>query len=145
MRAPRRSFAAPLVITMAALPGCASTVDHRDPVQPTTVTTTDPADHRNDPPPTPTPTAAGATWHIVVNSDGSCVAAVEAHCDARPVSCNPPRPMPYACPSGATNDNPFLVQQTDAGDCVLISPTPACPAGTMCNPPPAQKVDCPHY
>jgi hypothetical protein len=59
-----------------------------------------------------------------------------------PATCNPPRPMPYACPAGANNDHPLIIRQ-DADGCVLVTPAPTCPPNVMCNPPPAHKVDCP--
>ena len=138
MRAPRVRFAAPLVLTLAT--GCPSTVDHRS---------TEPEPHTmpiaNPPAPTPVQADASPGWKIVVNSDGTCVAAVDTSCTpGRPATCNPPRPIAYACPTGANNDKPYLIEQ-HADGCVLVPPTPDCKPGTMCNPPPAQKVDCPHY
>ncbi len=135
MRAPRRSFAAPLVVTLAALPGCMNTVDHRNP----------PA----LPPPTPVtqpapPTHTGGSWQITMQSDGSCVADADVACEAG-MTCNPPPPAPYACPAGITADRPFTVQERGADDCVLVRPMPVCPATMSCNPPPPQKTDCPHY
>jgi hypothetical protein len=141
-RAPRRVFAAPFVLTLAA--GCPSTVDHRttdpapvtEPAPPTTPVA--------NPPPT-TPPQVEASWKIVVNNDGTCVAAADTQCKpGMPASCNPPRPMPYTCPAGATNEHPLIIRQ-EADGCVLVTPPPECKPNMMCNPPPAQKVDCPHY
>lgn len=137
MRAPRVRFAAPLVLTLAT--GCPSTVDHR----PTTEETHTMPIANPPPPAATTDQPAGPGWKIVVDNDGTCVAAVNTSCTpGRPATCNPPRPIAYACPAGANNDRPYIIEQ-HADGCVLIAPPPECKPGTMCNPPPAQKVDCP--
>jgi hypothetical protein len=123
MRSPRRRFAATFVITLAALPACGRTVDHRDPVGPTQPATTDtnPRDHRG----------AAQSWAVAANPDGSCTAQGD----------NGGAPVKIACPAGASDGGLRITRETDG--CYLMEPEPACPEGASCNPPPPQKVDCP--
>ena len=74
MRAPRRTFAAPLVITLAALPAaCGRTVDHPQPIHPNPPGPTDGSGTDTTPPTTNAP-SAGTTWRVMVSGDGTCAA-----------------------------------------------------------------------
>ena len=141
MRAPRRNFAASLVVTIAALPACGRTVDHREPVHPNPPPTTDndPRDHRADPN-APDP---GTTWRVVVDGVGTCTAMRDMECPEG-ASCNPPEPPRITCPDGADKIQ-YSIRAQDDGTCVLVAPPPECPHGVACNPPPPHKVDCPKY
>jgi hypothetical protein len=122
MRSPRRRFAASFVITVAALPACGRTVDHRDPVTPTSPTTADTntRDHRDAP----------SSWEVTVNPDGSCTAQGD----------NGGAPVKIACPEYASSGARI---QREADGCLVIPPTGDCPEGASCNPPPPQKIACP--
>ena len=151
----RRSFAAPLVVTLALAPAC-TTVDHRTAPPPNPPPPAgDTADHRAPPPaggsadhrapePAPPP-AGGTTWTVFQKPDGTCAAGVAVTCQpGASATCNPPAPRPYACPEGITADRPLHIHQDAAGaDCFLLPAPPQCPAGVMCNPPPPRKVGCP--
>jgi hypothetical protein len=146
MRAPRRAFAAPFVVTLAAAAAGCTTTDHRHANPPGPITTTDGTAGTADPSatPTPTPTGAQGTWRIELQPDGTCVAAADTHCaPGNPASCNPPRPAAYPCPTGISAEHAYTIQQNAPDDCVLMTPMPACPTGVMCNPPPPQKTACP--
>lgn len=153
----RRSFAAPLVVTLAVAPAC-TTVDHRTTAPPPPPPAADTADHRVPPPagdttdhrdtPTtgqtaPTQQTAGNSWTVIKKADGTCMTAVDVQCHPG-ATCNPPAPQPYECPPALTAARPMHIRQ-DApdGECLLVFPMPECPANTMCNPPPPQKVACP--
>jgi hypothetical protein len=104
MRPPRR-FAAPLVVTAAALAGCASGPVHDNP----------PAPSFNPPPPAdPTPPVVAkpvATPQVPAlppptdpsnvhkQADGTCVEYHDVKCPPN-VNCNPPPPAPVQCPPG---------------------------------------------
>src|SRR5262245_30231443 len=95
-RSTRRSFAAPLVLTIAG--GCAGPV------------------HRN-----PGPPPMYAEWTVVKTADGKCT----AH-DASPMecpegaSCNPPPPMPVECPADIQEgESRRMWQQRQGEDCFV--------------------------
>jgi hypothetical protein len=146
----RRTFAAPLVVTLAVAPAC-TTVDHRTAPPPAPPPAADTADHRVPPPApgdtadhrdTPAQRSAGTSWTVLKKADGTCVTAVDVQCHAG-ATCNPPAPQPYACPPNLTAERPLHIRQDAPGECRLVFPMPECPAGMMCNPPPPQKVACP--
>ena len=125
MRGPRRRFAASFVVTLAALPACGRTVDHRDPVTPTQPTTgdTSPRDHRDAP----------TSWVVVVAADGSCTAQADGAA----------APSKIACPPDAQPGAKLQVQKEPDGTCMVMPPMMDCPEGMSCNPPPPQHVECP--
>src|SRR5262245_46067119 len=125
-RLPRRSFAAPFVLTVAACGG------HKpEPI------------HDNPPPPQRDP---ATEWTIYKASDGSCVAVDARHCPAPDdqsvaVSCAAPT-TPYTCPGGMSLDWPIKVVQAADGSCEEAFDM-SCPGGASCNPPPPQPMACP--
>jgi hypothetical protein len=120
MRAPRRRFAASFVVTLAALPACGRTVDHRDPVGPTQPTDTSSRDHRDAP----------NSWTVVANPDGSCTAQAQGAA-----------PVKITCPDGAAGGGLSIMR--NGNECMVMAPEPACPEGASCNPPPPQTIACP--
>jgi len=148
-RTPRRSFATPFVVTLAAAPACY--VQSTPPQQPTTVTTQpttqpDPGKPTTPTtnPPRPQATTPNARWRIY--KDGAtCYSAYKIECQPG-VSCNPPRPKPYTCPTdielGAAGPVEITSSQ-DGMNCWVDWGPQECPAGASCNPPPPVKVNCP--
>lgn len=156
-RKPRRSFAAPLVIT-AALPACI--ISSKPAPAPTTVNT---HDHRTDDgtgtgtgsggnlsaqhnPPMPSQGPAPdyqRNWNVTVNADGKCQAQVVVDCK-RGATCNPPMPVEISCPAGiAEGDTIHVYAQPKSWDC-YAEPNVQCPAPpATCNPPPPQQTACP--
>ncbi len=155
-RAPRKIFASPFVVTLAALPACftdSSAPPQRPQPQP-------------QPAPTPTPTpgpdvvqAGGATqtyafdqrWQVL-KSGGSCSAMQRVECPkpktpGGPVpTCNPPPPMQIACPDGWDGQAPLTIVQYANQSTCMVEPAPMkCPPNATCNPPPPRKVACPTY
>src|SRR5690242_8528117 len=128
-RVPRRSFATPFVLTLAAVPAChSSSPQPAPPVQP--ARNDPPAIVEADPPPPtqapdeqpppqpvivnpPPPSSAPpeqASWTVFRGKDG-CMAAIKVACPTgeagKPMrTCNPPPPFKYACPTGVTIDKP---------------------------------------
>lgn len=158
-RTPRRSFAAPLVMTIAAIPACLVTSkpppsnqpepqvrDHRKGDETTTVT------HENPPRPdsvehTPTPDQQAPDhdrkWTVMIDQAGACTAMGEMSCPAN-ATCNPPPPSMVACPSGITVDRPVQIwASAGSNDCYITVAAAKCPAKATCNPPPPQKTACP--
>lgn len=149
-RAPRRSFATPFVLTLAAIPAACTVQSAPPPQGPTQTSATH--DHRDEPTPTnPPPVEAQPTSP-----------------DMTPVA-NPPRPAQPAQAGvndqvkGTASTNANTVAQSKPS--VKPGPAPArgyrewtvtrrdgkcesmvkvhCPEGVMCNPPPPAKYACP--
>ena len=145
-RAPRRNFASPFVITLAAIPGC-----YRDskPVEPPHV---NPPPPQPQPAPDPTPAPApqaNREWRITKDK-GSCLSFASASCPTAPAgqpqpTCNPPPPQKYApCPDGMADGASLIVTQlAGQSDCFVMPEPPKCPPNAACNPPPPRKVTCP--
>ena len=110
-RTPRRSFATPFVVTLAAAPAACYVQSGPPASSPPPVQATQPeqgpppAVVSNPPRPTsPADTAQPAqpaqiavtTWTIFKSADG-CSAAVKTECP-KGVMCNPPRPRQFPCP-----------------------------------------------
>ncbi|GEM_PF-1789171 len=147
-RAPRRSFATPFVLTLAAIPA-ACTVQSAPPPQGPTQTSNGTHDHRDEPTPNPPPVEAQPTSP-----------------DMTPVA-NPPRPAQPA--QAGVNDQVKGTANTNANTVAQSRPSPGpapargyrewtvtrrggtcesmvkvrCPEGAMCNPPPPAKYACP--
>jgi hypothetical protein len=163
-RKPRRAFAVPLVMTVAAMPAC---IVESKPAQPTTggTTTRDNRDnrtpaprHENPPRPTepttdPTPidpvpaqTEAPAyhrNWTVTMQKDGTCEAYMAVECK-KGATCNPPPPQPIECPSGITAARPVdIFASAGSWDCYIKPPESKCPEKATCNPPPPRKTACP--
>ena len=146
MRGPRRRFAASFVVTLAALPACGRTVDHRDPVGPTPPpppADAAPRDHRDQPTPPPGMGGGPQTWSIVTMGDGSCAAEANIQCPPPDVgTCNPPPPITITCPAGAKQGG-FRIEEQADHTCIVLAPMADCPAGMSCNPPPPRQIECP--
>lgn len=79
-RAPRRSFAAPFVITFATLPACGGM--------------------RTTNPPGPPDPVVQRVWTVTATGT-ACVAQEAVKCPDTEPACAQPAPTPYACPLGA--------------------------------------------
>lgn len=167
-RVPRRSFASPFVITLAAAPACtprpATTPDAPTTDAPTTAAPT--PDPQPEPEPTPDPTGADPTpsdppapvaadpprqWTLSSKADG-CTTQIIVSCAPKPGepprSCNPPAPQSYPCPIDGEGVRMELganttIQSDGAGHCYVRQPSGPCPKGALCNPPPPREVPCP--
>jgi hypothetical protein len=171
VRAPRRNFAAPFVVTtLAACSGShtsnppAPEPPHWNPSPPQTPpptdpqtppTTTGPSDPSGEPGPTDTknaPQAATYDHHWIVSkrkNTGTCQAFLDPNCPkaepGKPVpTCNPPPPIKYDCPEGFTDtDTLKIILRTGETDCWVERAPIKCPPNAKCNPPPPRKVSCP--
>jgi hypothetical protein len=149
MRNPRRSFAAPFVITMVGAAGSAGFTSCNPPSQrpgPDPVV----GNNQPTPEPQPEPVASGEKRWTVYKQGTDCFANEPFDCpkpsaDGAPVpTCNPPPPMKYACPENVSLDHPIEIAQWSGQDSCHVVPEPIdCPKGAMCNPPPPIQVACP--
>ena len=167
-RIPRRTFAAPFVITLAA--GCytqAPPPAQPPPANPPPPTQPDPVvanPPRPEPDPGPTqsppmnppapqrppmnppaPQTNAAEW-TVTKQGAICTAAIKVTCPPAAM-CNPPGPHPVDClpymadmADGATLT---VIRNAGAIDCIIPPPPTHCPPKAACNPPPPRHVDCP--
>jgi hypothetical protein len=166
-RTPRRSFATPFVVTLAAAPACyvqsappaqpePAAQQQPQPASPGVVVANPPRpqsqpvdqtppDQKPNPvvmnPPRPTVAAAGTSWHVFKTKDG-CEAALDVECP-KGATCNPPPPQKYDCPDGIVIGKPITIVAQGDGVCVVQHEPPACPPGAMCNPPRPKPVACP--
>jgi hypothetical protein len=159
-RTPRRNFASPFVVTLAAVPACwtssspqqapPTTTAQADPApapQPTTPPAEPAPQQQSRPPmnpPRPKPVVPaeppGTQWTIFKQGD-ACSAAIKVECP-QGATCNPPPPKPYACPDGITVERPVVIIAEEDG-CYIKHEPVHCPPRVMCNPPPPHKVACP--
>jgi hypothetical protein len=150
MRNPRRSFAAPFVITMVGAAGSAGFTSCNPPArQPQP----DPLIGKNPPAPDPQPDTAGTgerRWTVYKQGQDCFAGTANFDCPkpatpGGPVpTCNPPPPMKYACPDNVSLDHPIEVAQWNGEQTCHVVPAPIdCPKGAMCNPPPPIQVACP--
>jgi hypothetical protein len=147
-RAPRRSFAAPLVVTLA-IPACTPTSPPQQPQpvaqeQPATQEQpTRPKDAPMNPPapikPQPAKYDDGTTFSVWRSKDG-CTAMLDITCPEG-ATCNPPPPMPYKCPEDLAVNDSFKIY-VRAGQCEIHQET-HCKPNQKCNPPAPQRVPCP--
>lgn len=151
MPKPRRSFAAPLILTVAAVPACVVATkptntpgpeakqpeqrDHRDKGH-----ENPPGPHEN--PPAPNVNEYDQSWQVRLADDGSCLAYGEVSCEPG-MSCNPPRPRPVVCPEGIAAGESYSLWANAGEIGCFTSPPTSCPANATCNPPPPQAIDCP--
>ncbi|MCW5807062.1 MAG: hypothetical protein KIT31_32195 [Deltaproteobacteria bacterium] len=162
MRAPRRSFANPFVITLAAIPvavACNPPPPHSQvtvqphpqpqpqpqPEPPTTVVMENPP-RPTPPPPAPVP-ATDPSWHVT-KKGGACQAFDNNACRIPPGQpappCNPPPPRAANCPEPlAEGAGVTVTQLAGQAECVVLPAMPKCPPNISCNPPPPRKVTCP--
>lgn len=148
-RSPRRSFATPFVVTLAAAPAC-YVQSSPPPQQPTTTAQQPTTQEPGKPPPVivnpprPQATTPNARWKIFADA-GKCFSAYQIECKPN-VSCNPPRPQPYECPTdiNLTASGPVTIESSADGMACSVDWGPqSCPAGASCNPPPPVSVTCP--
>lgn len=156
-RAPRKVFATPFVVTLAACGGAEAPQD-QVPVTTTTVPDAPTASAVAVVPtaqPTAVPTSAptgqpAADIHWTLSQDGAkCIASRNVECPKVPAgqpipTCNPPRPQSYKCPDGFQGQGD-IVKAAGKDTCELHRPTVfhqvQCPPGVRCNPPPPQHFD----
>lgn len=171
-RTPRRSFAAPFVVTLAAGSACyvqSSPPRQGPPPQPPPTTSqptqpgpqpppvivnpprpTQPTTTQTEPPPPPSPTPTpppvaptSQKWSVYKTKDGTCMAAVNVEC-RKGATCNPPPPFKYDCPPNMSLEQPVTVAlMPDGQSCQVEYPMPKCPQGVACNPPRPTPVACP--
>lgn len=155
-RIPRRTFAAPFVVTLAA--GCYTQSpppaqpppQAPPPTQPDPVVANPPRP-QPDPQPTPTqmppmnppaPQTSAAQW-TVTKQGAICTAAIKVDCPPR-LACNPPGPHQVDCyPNMADGASLTVIRNAGAVDCIIPPPPTHCPPKAACNPPPPRHVDCP--
>jgi hypothetical protein len=165
-KTPRRSFAAPLVVTMA-LPLAGACVVKTGPATTpppggeTSMHANPPGPHTNPPRPggdTPPPVvqqeqeqqppqqAEMRTWHVFQNSgDKSCYATLDVQC-VKGATCNPPPPTRLErCPSGLEMPQGLTIREDSANSCAIYYPMPECPPNMSCNPPRPQTIACPSH
>ncbi len=169
----RTNFAAPLVVTLAALPGCVvrsgpAPAARAGDGAPTTVVSNPPrvtdasATHdrgETTVAPVATPPREGTpsdqvqqeppprltTWTVYQSrTDQQCYAAIDVACSPK-ATCNPPPPRALdECPAGMTMDQPLKIQETSPGVCTLVFPKPAaCGSNPTCDPPRSRPTACP--
>lgn len=159
----RTNFAAPLVVTLAALPGCvvrsgpAPAARGADGAPPTVVS--NPPRATDEVPPDATPPREGppadqvqqapparlTTWTVYQSrTDQTCYAAIDVACSPK-ATCNPPPPRALdECPAGMTMDQRLTIQETSPGVCALVFPKPAsCGSNPTCDPPRSRPIACP--
>jgi len=163
-RTPRRSFAAPFVITLATAPACyvssapppqqppaAPPAEQAPPQNAPAVVVANPPRPQPDPQPTPAVVMnpprpqpaepAGTRWHVFRSGDG-CEAAVSVDCP-KGAMCNPPPPQKVDCPPGLTMPKGLDIVSQGDGTCVVEPEPMNCPPHAMCNPPRPRSVSCP--
>lgn len=163
-RSPRRTFANPFVVTLAAITPLAATTVFAEPdTKPSPPSKNPPAPKPeakpnpktvNPPPPKPVPKPEPAKferhWTVSkIKGKASCEADPDADCPkpepGKPRhTCNPPPPIDYACPSGlADGETLKIVLRVGATECFQERAPTTCPPNAKCNPPPPRKLACP--
>src|SRR5262245_60967050 len=162
-RIPRRSFATPFVVTLAAACSSSSPPPTHPPVYnpppPGDPAPTDPAPTPTEQPPPqptqgpgippmnpPTPPTKRA-WQVFKTKDG-CMAVVKVDCPngqpGQPApTCNPPPAHKYACPDNMSGDSLVVTTFGTDNRCIVERQPVSCPPNVRCNPPPLQYVPCP--
>jgi hypothetical protein len=165
---PRRIFATPFVLTLAATAcnsGTAPPPKDPDPAPSGTAPTASAAPTTSASAAPTTSASAAPTATVAASATGSappaapevrwtvdqdpktkkCVAFVDYAC-APGVSCNPPQPQDYACPKAIAHYPANVVRKSGATECTTrMVPDMSCPKGMHCNPPPPhdEPVPCP--
>jgi hypothetical protein len=153
-RTPRRRFASPFVVTLAAIPTAAAGCNPPPPQPPRVV----------DPPVVaapaePDPVDAGKprepakferSWTVMkIKGNPDCQAMRNDTCPkvdpGKPIPpCNPPPPSKYVCPANLEDGNSIqIVLRAGATECFQKYEPIKCPQGAKCNPPPPRKLKCP--
>ncbi len=143
-RSPRRTFAAPFVVTIVPSLATACFVETRP---------ASPSPQPNPAPVATTPSQPQSSpterrW-IYRKQNGECFASTELNCPSLPpgepqLTCNPPPPKKIGCPDFlAEGKQVNVVQNVPKSICMVDWGEIKCPAGAICNPPPPRKVDCP--
>ena len=172
-RSPRKHFANPFVVTLAALPACFTSPSPGPSSSPQVVPAPQPAQPGGEPvvvtnpPPPPAKPSSGGTaqpvdqkpqtyafdqrWTVSKTPTG-CQAMARVECPkpkkaGDPVpTCNPPPPMKVACPDNWNGVSALtIVQHANQAECYIEGPPVRCPKDVMCNPPPPRRVACPTY
>lgn len=140
-RTPRRSFAAPFVVTLAA-PLAACFVQTAPAQQPHGNPPPDVAQQQQTPPPD----------HVIVSNPPRPTTPPPSdpppqQQPTNPVIMNPPRPTPTTTPTQTTPTPPKQTSEKwtifkQGAECMASIKTD-CPQGVMCNPPPPTKYACP--
>ncbi len=154
-RKPRRSFAAPLILTVAAVPACV--VASNKPATSDPKNTPEQRDHRtgeggenaNPPgphvnPPMQRKNEYDEKWSVSLQDDGTCLAHADDGGCPEGASCNPPPPRPVLCPDGIQEGQwmSMWAVQGETG-CWVSAADTGCPSNAKCNPPPPQATSCP--
>ena len=160
-RRPRTRFAAPLVMTLAAVPACSRATSTTAPQDARGSTTPAPPPEPVAPPTpvdqggtgvgvvTPPPTFQRTIWSVHLDASGKgCEAYSDVRCPAPPKSCNPPPPLKVdACPAevveALTAKANIRIEEVRPDECIVLYPMPTCKPGWSCNPPPTPKINCP--
>jgi hypothetical protein len=147
-RVPRRSFASPVVVTLAVACTPAPTTPPNDTAADPTVAQTPTPDPNptTDPPTTEPPTPV--RWSMSKKGN-DCFAQRQIECSDPGRSCNPPAPQKYDCPKwddGSAmgfDEGDSIEGVPGAEKCTLYFSGGSCPEGASCNPPPPRAVPCP--
>lgn len=158
-RAPRKIFASPFVITLAACVESTTPPPQQPRPQPQPAQPAPPTDPivvaNPPPPPPPTDNAVSVDERWTLFKDGSaCRAMANVDCPrpkkpGDPVpTCNPPPPMKIECPAGWDGKSPMtVVRYANQTECMIEPPKVSeadCPKA-KCNPPPPRKISCPTW
>jgi len=141
-RTMRRTFAAPLVMTLAALPACGSDKAPLERSGPNPPALQGRLPDVTTPPPPPVEVVKTRSWTVHRAGDGRCISEPDYDCPPN-AKCNPPGPSDYPCPDGMIGEHQQIVLHPGAVDCYLVQPPPKCPPNIACNPPASPRVDCP--
>lgn len=138
-RAPRRSFATPFVLTLAAVPAACVTSNQPPPSSPQPQAQHEP-DHVN--PPKPQQATEPAEWHTGTTGTNH---HVKGTASTGSTTVAQTQPAPASNPSPAP-EKPRGYRQwtvTRSGTTCSSMVKVHCPEGAMCNPPPPAKYECP--
>jgi hypothetical protein len=164
-RIPRRSFASPFVVTLAACSGSPPPANPTPPSDPVIVANPPRPAPDPQPPTDPQPPPGGPKidpignpppkvdrhWRISM-ANNACTAFDADACQfpnrkpGEPIPpCNPPPPQKYApCPPGlADGASLIVVQAANQPECVIQREPVKCPPVSVCNPPMPTRVACP--
>jgi hypothetical protein len=140
---PRRSFAAPFVITLAAGPSCAPQPLTANP--PEVIGSVPPTSTETPPVETPPADPSQPRRWSLTETGGTCHTQLATDCSAPP--CAPAPTVAYACPTWDDGsrmglENARIEREAGETTCVLYQ-NPSCSPDATCNPPPPRAVPCP--